>query len=199
MEERTMWKQTLSCLLVMALATIGACSDDTTSKTDTAPAKDTGKPVIDVNSSGHCEVTAFFPVAGKVLDYAMSEGPRVAVNAKELEDIVDGGSEKYKDNKFSCMAEVYYTSASKATKIKIWSFNQTDKTGAEGAYTKISNGSETPITPTIGDASQEDTTLPLNYIASMRKGQYLIQVFVDKKESKDHGVSFLNEIAKSIP
>jgi hypothetical protein len=179
----------LLSLFLSSLLLCSACSDDTTQK-------DSGTQ--DIGTPASCGTSAYLPADSAVGDFKKGT-IKAADTGKRLDDLIDGGSEKYKTNNFKCMVQVIYESGSKSYEIKVWLFDQTDATGASGAYTASGSGSFTDITPTVGDASREDLTLPLDYLADMRKGQYLARVQIDDNSAKDDGRAMIKAIASKLP
>ena len=181
-------------LMLASLLLCGACSDDGTTT-------DSGGPDLTVDSGppASCGTSAYLPADSTVGDFKQEAQPKAADTGKRLDDLIDGGSEKYKNNKFKCMVEVVYASATKSYKIKVWLFDQTDTAGATGAYTASGSAGFTDITPTVGDASREDLTLPLDYLADMRKGQYLARVQIDDNTSATDGQAMIKAIAAKLP
>ncbi len=179
-----------------------ACSDD-----DPIEQRDTGTTQADAaqplqeqgvaqeqGATPTCSVTDLLPT--DVQGYTPTDAPLVATNAKELQDIVNGGSEKYENNKYKCMAEVFFASA--GTELKVWFFDQTDTAGATAAYDAVGTGTETVTDPVIGDACKEDLTLPLNYTAFMRKGQYLVLISANKKDANVVSLALMEALAGAI-
>jgi hypothetical protein len=183
-------KGIMICALLFLVLGNG-CSSDSNNTKDTGSTQDTTV----VKES---KVVSFLPADDAVKGYVKQQAPETAATNKELDDLIDGGSEKYKENKFYYMTQVYYLNTQKATSIKVWIFDQTDTAGAEGAFNRAKSPSGTAISPAIGEASLEDLTLPAGYTAILRKAKYVAQVVVDKKDSKDDGKALLTKIAEAI-
>jgi hypothetical protein len=178
------------CLVLGVALGIGlGCSSDTKQKDSSIPPKETGPKT--------CTATAYLPADGKLGDYKQQD-LQIATNGKELDDLIDGGSEKFKDNKFSCLSWVKYASAGKAVSIDIRLFDQTDSGGATAAYGLVGT-TYVDITPVIGDAAKDDTTLPTTYAAVMRKGKFLAQVTANKKDAQADATEVVKGIAAALP
>jgi len=175
---------------------IAGCSDDS-AKTDTG-AGSSDKSVTAEASTGTCGTSAFAPADGTVADYTKGT-PKVATTAKELQDLIDGGSEKYSNNQFACMVQVVYTNSTKGVTLEAWIFDQTNAAGAEAAMTAALSADDTELTPKIGDASKENTKLLSNYTVIMRKGQYVGRILASKKDASADAVALLTAIAGAMP
>ncbi len=179
--------------LALALALTLGCSDD-------SGAPDRGAPDAGQDTAGpSCDATTYLPQDGAVGDFKLTASPGVAADGKQLEALIDGGSEKYKQNSFSCMTEAIYGSGTASYQIKVWLFNQTDTAGAAAAYTATDNSSFTATATTYGDASRENLKLPLDYMADMRKGKYLARVQVDDPAGAADGLKMVQAIAAALP
>ena len=191
----------LLSILVLALA---ACSDDADPDKDTGPAKDitvTDKTVTDKTvadkSTATCETKKLLPADSSVGDFKLDK-VEAAQNSKELQALINGGSEKYEKNKFKCMVKATFKSITKKYIIEIWLFDQTDAAGAKAAYDASKNSDDADITPTIGDASRENLKLPFDYSADMRLGQYLARIKIDDNTAKADGPLALKAIETLI-
>jgi hypothetical protein len=181
--------------LLGALLIWGACSDDSTPPVaDKAGTGDAG--VCD--DSKTCSTTGLLPADNKVGDYQKKSAPRVAVNGACLQQLINGGSVKYEQNKFTCVSVVTYASATAATEVEVWAFDQTDQAGAQAAM-DLAAQNLTELAPTIGDASKEDATLPGTYLAFARKGKTLVRVLASKKTGRDGALSLLGEVIAAAP
>ncbi len=161
------------------------------------PKKDSGTCHIDGGGRA-CGAGTFLPASDAIDDFKNEGSVKGATNSCELELLIDGGAEKYSQNKFNCMVLAKYKSVTKSIAVDAWIFDQTDNQGAEGAYQLVGTLDDTPLTPTLGDASQENLKLPFSYTATMRKGKYVVRIFVDKKEGKNEGMAFLKNIESAI-
>ncbi len=181
----------VSLLLIPCLI---ACSDD-----DNSGAADVGvdKTVIDA-APATCGTSAFLPADSAVGNLKQKGTPKIADTGKLLDLLINGGSEKYKTNKFTCMVEASYADATNGYTAQVWIFDQTDKTGAEGAYKATSSSDYTDISPTIGDASNENLKLLADYVGYMRKGKYVARVSIDDLTAKADGQAMLKAIAGLI-
>jgi hypothetical protein len=192
-------KTVYACILILSLA-LGACSDDT----DTT--KDKGTPVdssvadkakaVD-QSTATCGTKKLLPADGTVGDFKLDK-VEAAADAKGLQALINGGSEKYEKNKFTCMVKATFKSASKKHGIEIWLFDQTDAAGATAAYDASKHPDDADISPTIGDASRENAKLLFEYTADMRLGKYLARVKIDDKAAKADGPTTLSAMEKTI-
>jgi len=180
-------------ITALTLALAAGCSDDT-SVGDSAVAPDSS---VD-SAPAFCDTSAFLPGDSVVGDFVVKGTPKAAANAAALNLLINGGSVKYSDNKFVCMVEAFYTSATKSYQIKVWIFDQTNNTGATAAYTATGNASFSNITPTIGDTSRENLKLPLDYMADVIKGKYLIRVQSDDPAAHADGLAMLKAIVALI-
>jgi len=178
-------------VLVILLLALAACSDDNGKTPDQGPA-DQGPAA--------CTAKAQLPANGAVGDFNQQKAPDLAANLTDLTALIDGGSEKYtQGGKFVCMAWVKYASGTKAHTLEAWLFDQTDASGAEGAYTNTKNPDDQNLSPVIGDAARgHENAISDIYQADMRKGQYLIRVIADKVAGKDDAVAMLIAIAGII-
>jgi hypothetical protein len=172
------------------------CSDEKKPNPDSKIVADGPQKVDGGNKT--CGTTAHLPANGKVGDYQQSQAPEVATNSQQLFDLIDGGAEKYLQNKFVCMTKAKYASAAKSINIDVWLFDQTDAAGATAAMTAATSAGETPTAPVIGDASVENLGLTFGYQATMRKGKYLARVITEKKEGKDDALALLTQIAGAL-
>jgi hypothetical protein len=179
--------------LLLALTLVGGCSDDTSN-----PQVDKGPPKTETQQLS-CNTMGLLPTDKSVGDYTRKATPDIAANATSLQALIDGGSEKYSQNKFICMVQAFYTSTTSGAEIKIWVFDQTDAAGATAAMTAAVSPVFTDITPTIGDASKEDTTLPAAYVAFARKGKTLARVEANKKTANTDAQSLLKAIITAAP
>ncbi len=176
----------LSVLLVFSLA---GCSDDTDSKQDKGTLADSGaadKAKAADQSSASCGTKKLLPADAAVGDFKLDK-VEAAANGKGLQALINGGSEKYEKNKFSCMVKATFKSATKKHSVEIWLFDQTDAGGAKAAYDASKHPDDADITPTIGDASRENAKLLFEYTADMRLGKYLARVKIDDKAAKADG------------
>jgi len=185
----------LSCLL-LTWALVGCSDDDLGTKLDGGGGGADKGATVD-QSTAKCGTSAFLPADSAVGAYKVKGTPKAAATNKQLDDLINGGSEKYKTNKFSCMVEAFYTSG--AMTAQVWIFDQTDKTGAEGAYKATTSSDNTDITPTIGDASRENLKLLADYLGFMRKGKYLARVSIDDLTAKADGQALLKASAGAMP
>jgi hypothetical protein len=176
-------------VLSVTLALGLGCSSDTNQKDSSVPPKETGPKA--------CTATAYLPANAKVGDYKQQD-LQIATNAKELDDLIDGGSEKFINNKFSCLSWVLYASSAKGVTIDIRLFDQTDSAGATEAY-KLVGTTYVDMSPVVGDAAKEDTTLPTTYAAIMRKGKFLAQVTATKKDAQADATEVVKGIAAALP
>lgn len=204
-------KTLLTALALTAMVALCvACSDDDTSNTnnnngnnnnnnnsavdqgvaDTGPAADSGPRV--------CDTTALLPADNAVGDFARSGQVQVAVNGKQLQDLINGGSEKYEKNSFKCMSLATYASATKKHKVEVWLFNQTGAAGAAAAYKATEHPDDQAISPAVGDAARENTKLLFEYTADLRKGAYVARVKIDDKAGAADGPLFLKALAAAI-
>ena len=185
-------------LLFLALA---ACSDDTDPQKDAAVADKAviaDKAPAD-SSTASCDTKKLLPADGTVGDFKLDK-VEAAVNGKELQALINGGSEKYEKNSFKCMVKSTYksTSATKKYLIEIWIFDQTDAAGAKAAYVASKHSDDADISPTIGDASRENLKLLYDYTADMRQGKYLARIKIDDKAAKADGPVALKAIEALI-
>jgi hypothetical protein len=191
--EETMSKMTRALLAVGACLALGlGCSDDSKQQKDNGPtpdlSKDTGPKV--------CGATSLLPADSAVGDYK-KDTPQVATTPKELDDLIDGGSEKFINNKFNCMAWVKYSSTAASASVDIKLFDQTDAAGAQAAYGIVGTG-YTDITPVVGDAAKE-SVLVSSYAAVMRKGKHIAQVEAKPKTAQADAVALLKALAGLLP
>jgi hypothetical protein len=188
-------------LLPLLVATLlpGACSDDST-----APQLDKSLPKAEM-TVGHdgatktCSTAALMPADKAVGDYTRKAAPESANDVAALQAIVDGGSEKYSQNKFVCMSRAYYDSVAIGAEVELWVFDQTDAAGAQAAM-DIAVSGLTDLTPVIGDASKEDLTVVGGYLAFARsKGRTLARVYANKKTARDDAVALLKLVLTAAP
>ncbi len=194
-------------LITILLFTLTACSDDTDVKKDSGPSnpeasvdKSVPKETAPADlSTAKCGTKALLPADATIGDFKLDK-VEAAADAKGLQALINGGSEKYEKNKFKCMVKAVYKSPTKTKKytIEVWLFDQTDAAGAKAAYDASKHPDDADITPTIGDASRENLKLLFEYTADMRKGQYLARIKIDDKTAKADGPLTLKEIAKAI-
>jgi hypothetical protein len=164
-----------------------ACSDDSEKPTPDAA----GTP---------CSSTALLPADNAVGDFTRDGAPQEADTEKKLFDLINGGAEKYTQNKWVCLAMVSYKSATAAHTIEARLFDQTDAAGATAAYTATGTVDDVDITPVIGDAARgHENTVSDLYQADMRKGKYLARVLADKAAGKDDALSLLKATAAAVP
>ena len=182
--------------LCLVLLTTAACSDSVDTDgglvADKAIAADTGKPAT-------CGTSAYLPADGKIGDFKRTASPKAAANGKQLKDLIDGGSEKYEKNSFVCMSLVSYASATTSYKIEIWLFDQTDAAGAKAAYAATKHPDDADLSPTVGDASRQNSKLLFEYTADMIKGKYLARVKVDDKKGAADGLAAIKAVAANLP
>jgi hypothetical protein len=181
-----MQKTTVALLSMLALG-LPACSDDGDKPTaDAAPAP--------------CSSIALLPADNAVGDFTREGTPQEASTEKGLFDLIDGGAEKYIQNKWVCLAMVSYKSATAAHTLEARLFDQTDAAGATAAYTATGSVDDVDITPVIGDAARgHENAVSDLYQADMRKGKYLARVIADKAAGKDDALSLLKAIAAAVP
>ena len=195
-----MKKARLLCLVSTLSLTLAACSDDTDSNKDKGTVKDTGvadKAVTADTSSATCETQKLLPADGAVGDFKLDKA-LAAQNGKELQALINGGSEKYEKNSFKCMVKATFKSATKKHVMEIWLFDQTDAAGAKAAYDASQHPDDADISPTIGDASRENLKLLFEYTSDMRLGQYLARVKIDDKAAGADGPLALKAIEALI-
>ena len=178
-------------LLALPLA---SCSDD-----DKGYPVDLGvdQAVVDMTVAT-CGTSSFLPADGKVSGYKHKSTPKAAATSKQLDLLINGGSEKYKANKFTCMVEAFYTDATGKLTAQIWIFDQTDATGATGAFTAVASTDYTDITPAMGDAAKENLQLLADYLGIMCKGKYVVRVSIDDKTKGADGRALLKAIADAL-
>jgi hypothetical protein len=194
--EEIMSKMTHVLLVAGVCLTLGlGCSDDTKQ-----PQNDKG-PTADLKVSKDtgpktCSATSLLPADNTVSDYK-KDTPQIATTAKELNDLIDGGSEKFSDNKFVCMAWVKYTSTTASSSVDVKLFDQTDAAAVQAVY-GIVGTTYTDISPVIGDAAKE-SVLVSSYAAVMRKGKYIAQIEAKPKTAQADAVSLLKALAAALP
>jgi hypothetical protein len=168
--------------ILLALGLLGGCSDDTVPpKPDKGPAQDVTVPKEAAPAS--CVTTAYAPASDKVGDYKLDGAIKIAADSTALKDLIDGGSEKYEQNKFVCMSLAKYTSASKSVSVELWIFDQTDVGGATAAMGAVVGPDDTDLAPVLGDAAKENLKLPFGYTAIFRKGKVLGRVILEKDKA----------------
>lgn len=183
-----------SWLPMLVLLALSACSDDT------AAGRDLGLPDKSADQTqASCATSAFLPADAAVGDFKQKGKPQAAATGQQLDNLINGGSEKYKQNKFLCMVQAVYESTAKSASMKVWIFDQTDATGAEGAYKASAHPDDTATATTIGDASRENLKYLTDYTADMRKGRYLARVVLDVKTASADGLAMLSAIVKAMP
>jgi hypothetical protein len=187
----------IGSLLVLAFV---ACSDDTVApKPDTGP----GKDVIIAGEAkpSDCATKAYVPADSKVGDYKLEGAIAFASDGASLKALIDGGSEKYEQNKFSCMSLAKYKSASKSVTVELWLFDQTDSAGATAAMGAVVGPDDTDLSPVLGDAAKENLKLPFGYTAIFRKGKVLGRVILAEKktEGQADALSLLTATAGAVP
>lgn len=192
---RTLSPPALAAALALLLGLTAACSDDTTGGQDFgAPDRGTADAAPPT-----CGTTAYLPADSAVGDFKQSAAVKVAATGKQLQDLINGGSEKYQKNGFSCMALAVYQSASASHGVEVWLFDQGSAAGAKAAFEATKNPDDTPISPTLGDESRENKKLLAEYTADMRKGRYLARVKIDDKTGAADGPKVLKVIADALP
>jgi hypothetical protein len=188
--------QLMSMLLAGLL--LGACSDDNGQKSDNGSTKTDGGGTGACEDTKTCGTTDLLPADNAVGDYAKKGAPRVAADAACLQQLIDGGSVKYEQNKFACVSVVTYASAADSAEIEVWAFDQTDAAGAQAAM-DLAAANMTDLGPTLGEASKEDVSLPSTYMAFARKGKTLVRVLANKKTSRDAAINLMSEIIAAAP
>jgi hypothetical protein len=170
------------CLAVGLAALAAGCSDD-----------DGEKPP-------ECVADTLLPADGAVGDLKASGTAKTALNKKALEDLINGGSEKYTANRFACLALLTYTSAAKGYKdFEVRLFDQTDAAGAQAAYKASAPVGAVDISPTIGDASREDVnTVARVYTGGMRKGKYVARVQAEDAADPNNAKADVQAMLKAI-
>jgi hypothetical protein len=138
-----------------------------------------------------CGIDALMPADGAVLDYAVDGTPQKALDEQALFDLIDGGGVKYTQNGFVCMVVADFASLSESAVVTLWIYDQGTIAGAQGAWDATSSPTYTDLTPTVGDASREDLTLPFNYAADARVDRFLVQLTTDPKTARDSTVSLM--------
>lgn len=192
-------RSSLTALLALALccALAAGCSDDDNGKKDTGTTpKDGGAD----KGGKTCTAKDLLPADNTVGDFKQQATPQTAADSKSLTDLINGGSDKYFNNRFACLALVVYGSVAKSWDLEVWLFDQTDSVGADGAYkaTAIS-GVDADITPTIGDASRENVnTVAGVYTGYARKGKYLARIFAENKPDATAGKDDVQAMLKAI-
>ena len=181
-------------LLSLPALVLISCSDD-----DKGDPADIGvdQAVADMTVAT-CGTSAFLPADGKVSGYKQKSTPKAAATGAQLNLLINGGSEKYKTNKFSCMVEAFYTDAGGKITAQIWIFDQTDAAGATGAFTAVISTDYTDITPALGDAGKENLQLLADYLGLVRKGKYVVRVSLDDKAKAANGRALLKAIADML-
>jgi len=145
-----------------------------------------------------CDATALLPGDNAVGDFVREGAVKVAVTAKQLQDLIDGGSDKYEKNHFKCMSLVRYRSASRTHRVEVWVFNQTDAAGARAAYEATRDPDDVALSPPLGDAARENKKLLFEYTADLRKGAHLVRVKIDQKQGAPDGPRFLKAVAQAM-
>lgn len=183
--------------LALCCGLAAGCSDDDNGKKDTGAVQQDGSADTGVKT---CVAKDLLPADNAVGDFTQKAAPQIAADSKSLTDLINGGSDKYFNNNFDCLALVVYASATKSWDLEVWLFDQTDSTGADGAYkaTAIA-GIDADITPTIGDASRENVnTVAGVYTAYARKGRYLVRVFAENTADATAGKDDVQAMLKAI-
>jgi len=190
-------KRWFIALCIPALFALACSDDDKGNNNGTIDGGGPDQAVADMTPA-KCGTSAVLPADSAVSGYKKKGAHKAAATGKQLDLLINGGSEKYKTNNFSCMVEAYYTDATGKITAKVWIFDQTDATGAAGAFAKVVSSDYTDITPTVGDASKENLKLLVDYEAFMRKGKYLAHVSIDDKTKSADGQAFLKAIAGKL-
>jgi hypothetical protein len=185
--------------LLLATALVGACSDDTSKTVDKGPSKVDTKVGGTDGTTKTCSTSSLLPADKSVSDYTKKAAADVANDATSLQALIDGGSEKYSQNKFVCMVQAIYASTTSSSEITVWIFDQTDAAGATAAMTAAVSATSTDLTPTVGDASKEDTTLVSGYVAFARKNKTLVRVSANKKAVSADAQALLKAIIAAAP
>ena len=145
--------------------------------------------------SATCSLDATsLPADGAVGDYALSGGVTQADTSQQLYDLIDGAGDRFTSAGFLCLRQGKYTSSGGGADITVSIYDQGSVGGAAAVYDAYATGSLVPLTPTRGDASSEDTSLPLNYEATMRAGRYFVDVVGDSPQSRDSALALLDAV-----
>lgn len=184
--------------LALAMGVAAGCSDDSEGTPDKGPGISDGGADT---TGGACSARPLLPADSAVGDFTGVAGAQVASTPKQLNDLINGGSEKYtQKGKFVCMAWVEkYTSTTKSYTIDVRVFDQTDVQGATDAYDDTVHPDDQDITPTIGDAYRgHENAIAGTYGADMRKGKYLVRVQASSKDGKADVGAMIQAVADAI-
>jgi hypothetical protein len=188
-------KRLIVLLSIPALVLVSCSDDDKGNGADMGNGAD--QAVADITVAT-CGTSAALPADDKVSGYKLKGTAKVAATGKDLDLLINGGSEKYKTNKFTCMVEAFYTDATGKLTAQVWIFDQTDAAGATGAFTLVTSGDYTDISPAVGDAGKENLKLLADYVGIIRKGKHVARVSLDDKSKSADGQAFLKEIASAL-
>jgi hypothetical protein len=141
---------------------------------------------------------AALPADGTVGDYALNGGVTQADTAQQLYDLIDGAGDRYTSAGFVCLRSGRYSSTGGAADITVSIYDQGSTSGATAVYDAYATSGQGALSPTRGDASRENTSLPLNYEAYMRVGRIFVDVVGDSPQSRDSAIAMLDAVLAGV-
>ena len=138
------------------------------------------------------------PAAGAVGDYALNGAVVQADDAQQLYALIDGAGDRYTSAGFVCLRSGKLSSPGGGADITVSIYDQGTASGATAVYDAYATSGQSALTPTRGDASTENTSLPLNYQAYMRVGRLFVDVVADSPQSRDSAVAMLDAVLTGL-
>jgi hypothetical protein len=173
----------------VALVLVAACSTPSSTKSDGANG----------DAAPTCSIPAsILPADSAVGDYTLSGAATQVDSAQQLYDLIDGGADRHLSAGFVCLRSGRYSSPGGLADIAVSIYDQGTTSGATAVYSAYSTSGQRPLTPTLGDASTEDTSLPLNYRAFMRIGRFFVDIIADSPQGRTSTIAMLEAVLANI-